>query len=154
MLDTKDYEILSLLQDNARITASEVAADVRLSVPAAAERIRKLTEAGLIKEFTVILDHKRLGFDLTAYITVVSSSSDHYEDVINCAKDSPAVLECHSVTGEGSHLLKVRVANSSALESLLRDIQLWPGVARTQTMVVLSTYKEGIRLDLHNKIQQ
>ncbi len=154
MLDSKDYEILSLLQDNARITASEVASDVRLSVPAAAERIKKLTEAGLIKEFTVILDHKKLGYDLTAYITVVSSSSDHYEEVINCAKDSPAVLECHSVTGDGSHLLKVRVENSSALENLLRDIQLWPGVARTQTMVVLSTYKEGVKLELQGKARQ
>jgi Lrp/AsnC family leucine-responsive transcriptional regulator len=57
-------------------------------------------------------------------------------------------MECHSVTGDGSHLLKVRVKNSTALEKLLRDIQSWPGVIRTHTSVVMSTYKEGFELDL------
>lgn len=148
MPDNKDREILGLLQVNSRTTASEVAVVVGLSVPAVAERIRKLTEAGYIRSFTVLLDHKRLGLDLTAFILVVSSSSDHYEDVVKCADAEPAVMECHSITGEGSHLLKVRVANSSALEQLLREIQLWPGVARTHTMVVLSTYKESTQLAL------
>lgn len=152
MLDNKDFEIMILMQANARITASEIAADVGLSVPAAAERIKKLHDSGYIRQFTAILDHQRLGFDLTAYITVVSSSSDHYDEVIGCARQTPTVLECHSVTGEGSHLLKVRVRNSAALETLLHDIQLWPGVARTHTMVVLSTYKEGLQLNLSDGI--
>ncbi len=148
MVDKTDYTIMALLQDNSRATASVIADIVNLSVPAVTDRIKKLTEAGYIQEFTAVLDHKKLGFDLTAYITVVSASSDHYEEVINCAKESPAVLECHSVTGSGSHLLKVRVNNSTALEVLLHDIQLWPGVARTQTMVVLSSYKEILKLDV------
>ncbi|NQU28188.1 MAG: Lrp/AsnC family transcriptional regulator [Candidatus Marinimicrobia bacterium] len=148
MIDNKDREIMSLLQENSRATASEIAKVVGLSIPAITERIKKLSDARYIRQFTAILDHKALGFDLTAYITVVSASSDHYDEVIQCAKDSSAVLECHSVTGGGSHLLKIRVKNSTELETLLHDIQLWPGVARTQTMVVLSTYKEGVRLDL------
>ena len=142
---------MSLLQENSRATASEIATVVGLSIPAIAERIKKLSEAQYIRQFTAVLDHKALGFDLTAYITVVSASSDHYDEVIQCAKDSPAVLECHSVTGGGSHLLKIRVRNSTELEVLLRDIQLWPGVARTQTMVVLSTYKEGLKLELQTE---
>ena len=142
---------MSLLQKNSRATASEIAAVVGLSIPAIAERIKKLSEAQYIRQFTAVLDHKALGFDLTAYITVVSASSDHYDEVIQCAKDSPAVLECHSVTGGGSHLLKIRVKNSTELETLLYDIQLWPGVARTQTMVVLSTYKEGLKLELQTE---
>lgn len=148
MSDTKDIEILGLLQDNARMTASEIAGQVGLSVPAISERIKKLTEAGYIKHFTAQLNPRKMGFDLTAYITVVSSSSDHYDEVIQCTQDNFAVLECHSVTGDGSHLLKVRVPNSAGLEALLHDIQLWPGVARTHTMVVLSTYKEGMLLNL------
>lgn len=142
---------MTLLQENSRATASEIATVVGLSIPAIAERIKKLSEAQYIRQFTAVLDHKALGFDLTAYITVVSASSDHYDEVIQCAKDSPAVLECHSVTGGGSHLLKIRVRNSTELEVLLHDIQLWPGVARTQTMVVLSTYKEGLKLELQTE---
>jgi len=89
-----------------------------------------------------------LGFDLAAFIAVVSASSDHFEDIIQNATSHPAVLECHSVTGDGSHMLKVRVKNSTVLERLLREIQSWPGVIRTHTSVIMSTYKEGYVLDL------
>ncbi|MDP6684665.1 MAG: Lrp/AsnC family transcriptional regulator [Candidatus Marinimicrobia bacterium] len=148
MLDDTDLTILTILQKNARITASEVADLVGMSVPAAAERIKKLSDSGIIKKFTVKLAEKELGFDLCAFIAVVSSSSEHYEDIIESAISNPSVMECHSVTGDGSHLLKVRVKNSTALEKLLRDIQSWPGVIRTHTSVVMSTYKEGFELDL------
>ena len=62
-----------------------------------------------------------------------------------------SVLECHSVTGEGSQLMKIRVQNSSKLESLLKEIQGWPGVVRTHTWVVLSTFKESIKLNIEMK---
>jgi Lrp/AsnC family leucine-responsive transcriptional regulator len=148
MVDDKDLQILTILQKNSRVTASEVAESVGMSVPAAAERIKKLSDSGIIKKFTVKLAEKELGFDLCAFIAVVSSSSEHYEDIIESAISNPSVMECHSVTGDGSHLLKVRVKNSTALEKLLRDIQSWPGVIRTHTSVVMSTYKEGFELDL------
>lgn len=148
MFDDKDYQILSTLQENSRTTASEIADSVGMSVPAVAERIKKLTENGAVESFTAKLNAKGLGFDLAAYIAVVSSSSDHYEEIIQKAVNDAAILECHSVTGDGSHMLKVRVRNSSELEKLLREIQSWPGVMRTHTSVIMSTYKEGFTLDL------
>jgi len=57
-------------------------------------------------------------------------------------------MECHSITGSGSHILKIRVKNSQALEDLLYKIQNWPGVSRTQSSVVLSSYKESTDIDL------
>jgi Lrp/AsnC family leucine-responsive transcriptional regulator len=122
-----------------------------MSVPAVTERIKKLTEAKIVQKFAVKLSAKELGFDLCAFIAVVSSSSEQYEVIIQKSINNTAVLECHSVTGDGSHLLKVRVRNSTELEKLLRDIQSWPGVMRTQTSVVMSTYKEGFELDLVEK---
>lgn len=148
MFDQKDYQILSTLQQNSRTTASEIAERVEMSVPAVTERIKKLTDHGTVESFTAKLNAKELGFDLAAYIAVVSSSSDHYEEIIQNAINNTAVLECHSVTGDGSHMLKVRVRNSSELEKLLRDIQSWPGVIRTHTSVIMSTYKESFQLDL------
>jgi len=148
MLDNTDFQILGFLQKNSRITASEIADSVGLSVPAAAERIKKLADTKIIERFTAKLAEKELGFDLCAFIAVVSSSSEHYEDIISHAITNSAVMECHSVTGDGSHLLKVRVRNSTELEKLLRDIQAWPGVIRTHTSVVMSTYKEGFDLDI------
>ncbi len=151
MIDAKDLSILSILQENSRTTASEIADSVSMSVPAVTERIKKLTESDIIQKFSVKLNAKALGFDLSAFIAVVSSSSDQYEDIIQKSMNDNAVLECHSVTGDGSHLLKVRVRNSTELEKLLRDIQSWPGVMRTQTSVVMSTYKDGLELELVEK---
>ncbi len=148
MLDKINIETLNLLQKNARITASEIASEVGLSVPAAAERVKKLDESKLITGFYTKLDAKELGFDLCAFITVVSASSDHYQDIIDEAERNYSILECHSVTGEGSHLLKIRVRNSTELEKLLSKIQSWPGVIRTHTMLVLSTFKETTNIDL------
>ena len=148
MLDNTDFKILEILQKNARTTASEIAEVVGLSVPAAAERIKKLSDAKIIERFTVKLAEKELGFDMCAFISVVNSSSEHYEEIISNALTNPAIMECHSVTGDGSHLLKVRVRSSTELEKLLRDIQAWTGVIRTHTSVVMSTYKEGFDLDI------
>ncbi len=141
-LDKTDHQIINLLQHNSRMTASEIASDVALSIPAVTERIKKLIEFGYIENFTVKMNAKKLGYDLTAFINVDSSSSDHYEDIVSASKVHPSILECHSVTGEGSHLLKIRVKNSTELEKLLSEIQQWPGVIRTHTMLVLSTFKE------------
>ena len=147
-MDEKDKLILSLLQKDGRMTASEIAEKVDLSVPAVTERIRKLTEGGVLKDFRAVLDAKKVGYDVTAYILLDMSSSNSYGDMVQYAQDNDEVLECHSITGEGSHILKVRTHDTSSLESLLRNIQSWPGVIRTHTMIVMSTFKEATYLQL------
>ena len=147
-MDDKDKLILSLLQKNGRMTASEIAGEVDLSVPAVTERIRKLTEGGVLKDFRAVLDAKKVDYDVTAYILLDMSSSSSYGDMVQYAQDNDEVLECHSITGEGSHILKVRTHDTSSLESLLRNIQSWPGVIRTHTMIVMSTFKEATYLQL------
>ena len=147
-MDDKDKLILSLLQKDGRMTASEMAEKVDLSVPAVTERIRKLTEGGVLKEFRAVLEAKKVDYDVTAYILLDMSSSNSYGDMVQYAQDNDEVLECHSITGEGSHILKVRTHDTSSLESLLRNIQSWPGVIRTHTMIVMSTFKEATSLKL------
>ena len=147
-MDNKDKLILSLLQKDGRMTASEMAEKVDLSVPAVTERIRKLTEGGVLKEFRAVLEAKKVDYDVTAYILLDMSSSNSYGDMVQYAQDNDEVLECHSITGEGSHILKVRTHDTSSLESLLRNIQSWPGVIRTHTMIVMSTFKEATYLQL------
>ena len=147
-MDEKDKLILSLLQKDGRMTASEMAEKVDLSVPAVTERIRKLTEGSVLKEFRAVVNAKKVGYDVTAYILLDMSSSDSYGNMVDHAQDNDEVLECHSITGEGSHILKVRTHDTSSLESLLRDIQSWPGVIRTHTMIVMSTFKEATSLKL------
>ena len=149
MLDNIDIEILKILQKDGRSSASDIAKSLDLSVPAISERIKKLTEKGIIERFSAILNHKKAGLDLTAYVFIVSEHSDHYDKFVDNANKCEAVMECHSITGSGSHILKVRVKNSQALEDLLYDIQNWPGVSRTQSNLVLSSYKEETSIDLN-----
>jgi len=141
-MDEKDKEILNILQENGRMTASEISDRIDLSIPTVAERIRKLTEYGFLQEFRAIAGAKKVGYDVTAYILLDMSSASDYDDVVKRSKKNSEVLECHSITGEGSHILKIRTKNTSSLELLLRDIQSWPGVRRTRTMIVMSTIKE------------
>ena len=149
MINKIDIQILELLQNDGRTSASDIAKAVELSVPAVGERIKKLSDKNLIKKHTTILGHKEAGLDLTAYVFIVSEHSDHYDKFVKKTNDCKAVMECHSITGGGSHILKVRVKNSQALEDLLYEIQNWPGVSRTQSNVVLSTYKESTEIDLN-----
>ena len=142
MLDQIDKRLIERLQVDGRQTTSELAHDVGMSVPAVAERVRKLHESGVIRRFTADVDPKKIGMDVGAYITLISESSAHYDEVIKRAQAQPEVLEIMSVTGEGSHMLLVRTENTSTLENLLEQIQSWPGVTRTETRIILSHYKE------------
>ena len=146
-MDKVDIQILEILQEDARASASDISKKVQLSIPSVGDRIRKLNDK-IITKYAAILNHKEANLDLTAFIFIVSEHSDHYDDFIQKTKESKAVLECHSVTGRGSHMLKIRVENSQAFEDLLYEIQNWPGVCRTRSNVVLSTYKETAEINL------
>ena len=146
-MDRIDIKILEILQKDARSSASDISKKVKLSVPSVSDRIRKLNYS-MIKNYAAILNHKEADLDLTAFIFIVSEHSDHYDEFINKTKKTKEVLECHSITGRGSHILKIRVKNSQAFEDLLYEIQNWPGVSRTQSNVVLSTYKETTEISL------
>lgn len=141
-MDAIDVRLVSLLQRAARLTQSELAAEVGLSAPAVAERIRKLEERGVIRGYSAVVDPRALGLGVTAFIAVVIGGSRHYPALAQRVADAGEVVECHSVTGSGSHLLKVRTATTGTLERLLAEIQSWPGVQSTTTSVVLSTMKE------------
>lgn len=148
-MDITDIKILEILQKDGRSSASDIAKQVNLSIPSVSDRIKKLNEK-VIKNYAAVLDHKKANLDLTAFIFIVSEHSDHYDQFVKKTNETKEVLECHSVTGRGSHILKIRVENSQAFEDLLYEIQNWPGVSRTQSNVVLSTYKETVEIDLNS----
>ncbi len=147
-LDEIDLKILKLLQENGRIKRNEIAQATGLSVPSVSERMKKLEDAGIIKGYTAILDSKKLGKDITAFVFVSIDSSKNYPLFIERVMDVDEILECHSITGEGSHLLKVKTENTSTLEKLLARIQSWPGVTGTRTNIVLSTIKETTKIKI------
>ena len=150
MLDDIDIKILEILQKQGRTRRNDLAEHVGLSLPAASERLRKLEESGIISGYFAKLDHKRLGKDITAFITATVDSSKHFSSFVDHLNNSDEILECHAITGEGTHMLKVRTENTASLEKLLAKIQSWQGVVKTTTSVVLSTAKETLRIKIHN----
>jgi len=149
-LDEIDVKILGLLQLNSRVKRSELADKTGLSIPSVTDRMHKLENNGYIESYQTKLNRKMLGRDITAFIFVVSDSSKNYKDFISHALQTPEVLECHSITGDGSHVLKIQTANTSTLEKLLSKIQSWKGVQSTRTSIVLSSHKENFQVDLKN----
>jgi Lrp/AsnC family leucine-responsive transcriptional regulator len=141
-IDEIDVKILKLLQAQGRIKRNRIAEEVGLSVPSVSERMRKLEERGVIAGYRAVVDHKRLHFDITAFIRVMVDGSEHYPGFVERAAALDEVQEVHSITGEGSHILKVRTRNTTTLEELLSKIQAWPGIHGTSTSIVLSTFKE------------
>ena len=89
-----------------------------------------------------MVSHEALGYDLTAFIRVSVDGSSNYAEFVRRAVELPEVQECHSITGDGSHLLKIRTLNTASLERLLSTLQGWPGVKSTDTSIVLSSFKE------------
>ena len=122
-------------------SASNIANEIVISIPTVTDRIKKLQDSGIIKGIHAVLDPKPLGLDVAAIITLISESSLYYKEVTKEAEKAPEVLQCLSTTGKGSHMLFVVTHNSSTLEELLRKIQSWSGVIRTETQIILSDYK-------------
>ena len=150
-IDDKDIMIINELTLNARESASNIADSIGMSVPAVTERIKKLQDSGVIESFSINLNHNKIGMDVSAFITIISESSEFFEEVVNKANANLSVLNCYTTTGSGSHILYVRTKNTDSLEKLLREIQSWPGVKRTETQLVLSSYKNKNSLTLLNK---
>lgn len=148
MLDDLDIQILKTLQVNGRTKRNELAEQVGLSVPSVSERLKKLEDNKIIEGYYAKVNKQAFGLDILAFILVIMDSSKHYKDLIKHVDKHPNILECHSVLGEGSHLLKVLVKNTESLEKVLSEIQTWPGVHGTKTTYVLSTIKETTAINI------
>jgi Lrp/AsnC family transcriptional regulator, leucine-responsive regulatory protein len=152
VLDLIDLKILSILQNSGRSRLADIAEEVELSAPAVMERVKKLEVGGVIKGYQALVDGKKVGKDITAFIGVsIGNQRDINKFAVQMLQHHD-VLECHHVTGDESFILKVKSANTASLEKLLGDIRSVEGVTRTVTKVVLSTAKESQALDLDQSL--
>lgn len=151
-IDEIDIKMLQHLQKDGRSQRNKLADIVHLSVPSVSERMRKLEEKELITEYRAILEPKRFKFDITAFVFVEVDGSDNYPKFVESTIDEPEILECHSITGDGSHILKIRTENTASFEKLLSRIQSWDGVSKSRSNVVLSSFKETTVLPIEKTI--
>lgn len=134
-LDPTDLAILREALVNPRVSMSDLARLVKMSRPAAAERIRKLENDGVIRGWKVDLNPGKLGLPLTCYIRV-KPEQGHLMEVANLARTMPNVVECHSITGEDCFLVKACV---SSVEELEKVVDKFHPYGQTVTSIVTST---------------
>lgn len=148
-LDALDLKILSQLMRQARMTWAELAAQLGLSAPAAADRVRKLEEKGVIQGYRTQIDPDSLGYDLTAFILVTLEHPRDRDGFLAQIHAMAEIQECHHIAGEGDYLLKVRCQGTRGLEQLItHHLKEISGVVQTRTTIVLSTVKETISLPI------
>ena len=154
MLDHIDLRIIAILQSQGRRHLADIAKEVDLSSPAVMERVKKLEAHGVIKGYQAVIDAKKIGKDITAFIGVSVAHQRNIDEFASYMLRQADVLECHHVTGEESFILKVKTANTESLEKLLAEIRSVEGVTRTVTKVVLSSAKESQKFELDDGVPQ
>ena len=142
-MDDTDRAILRALTANGRATASEIGREVNLSVPAAAARIRKLEDAGVILKYTVRLNREKTGKTLLAFV-LVSVRSDCIDAFRASVVLFPNVLECHHIAGEYDYLIKAAARDTVELEEFLSALKKMEGILRSNTIITLATLKEEL----------
>ena len=141
MKQTKRF--FPLLKENRSESASEIAKQVALSVPAVTERIRKLEQGGVIEKYTLRINPCELGYNLLVFVLVKIDTSRNLEAFQDEVRALANVLECHHIAGPSDYLLKVLVKDMQDLETLLScTMKDLPGVAETQTLFCLSMLKK------------
>ncbi|MES9997462.1 winged helix-turn-helix transcriptional regulator [Desulfovibrio aminophilus] len=148
MIDGIDRNILMILQGDGRVSNAEIARRVGMAPSAVLERIRKLERKGVIQGYEALLDPKSLGQRLTAFTTVHVNEAVGSTETGGRLAQVPGVLEVHYTAGQDSYLVKVRAEDTEALQHILQQFGVIPGVRDTRTTIVLATVKESRQLPL------
>ena len=136
IMDHIDREILQILQHNARASLKMIAEKTFLSSPAVSARIEKLEKDGIITSYQAQIDPMKLGYHILAFINLNVLPEDK-QKFYHYAEEIPNILECSSVTGEFSVIMKVAFASTMQLDSFLGQLQKF---GKTSTQVVFATH--------------
>lgn len=142
-MDQLDRRIIAELRQNGRATYADLGRTVGLSASSVHERVGKLEAAGVITGYHAMVDPGTVGLGVTALVGIQPTDTAADEDVADALAELAEVESCYAVAGNEAFVVKVRVSTVDDLELALGRLRRIPGVARTQTTVVLSTRFEG-----------
>ncbi|MEM6486414.1 MAG: Lrp/AsnC family transcriptional regulator, partial [Pseudomonadota bacterium] len=143
-MDEYDRQILRLIQLDNRKSSASIGQEIGLSVSAVNERVRRLNTSGIVQANRAVIDPSMIGLSLCAYLFVdLDTRCDDEDAFVSGAVELPEVQEIHHITGGHNYLLKVRVADTLGLQTLLSEkLKRLPGLLRTESTVVLQSFKE------------
>lgn len=150
-LDKLDRRILKVLQQQGRISMTELAEQVGLSTTPCTERVRRLEREGVIEGYSARVNPKALGLPLLVFVEIklASKSGDIFEAFRREALKLPQILDCHLVSGDFDYLIKARIPDMSQYRELLGDILLkLPQAEESRSYIVMEEVKETLELPI------
>lgn len=132
-MDAVDYEILKILQDNARISITDLSKQINLSRPSVSERLAKLMESGVIEKFTTLLSVNKLSQNVVFYMEI-SDLKVTSDEIVKKLKSNPFITEIHCVTGKTNYICKACMPSVEEMNLLLSELTK---VCHVVTSVVL-----------------
>lgn len=145
VLSETDVKILQALLEDARFSSRQIAKKVGVSVGTVLSRIKKMEDDGLIKGYSVIMNHEKLGYELTVVMEITVSKGRLIEMENEIAK-IPNVCSVYDVTGLTDALIIAKFRTREELGKFTKRLLALPYIERTNTHVVLTTVKEDFRL--------
>ncbi|RLI08505.1 AsnC family transcriptional regulator [Candidatus Bathyarchaeota archaeon] len=144
-VDELDRRILALLLEDGRVSCREIARELGISTSTASKRLKRLESSGLIRGYTALLDHEKLGYEITV-ITAVTVSGGRLIEVEREIAKLPGVCAVYDVTGPVDVMVVAKFRSRRDLSKFTKTLLAMPNVERTCTYVVLTTIKEDFRL--------
>ena len=146
-LDKIDQKILNLLQDDATLSAADIAQQVNLSQPPCWRRIKRLQDEGVIKHTTAILDASKLGLNLVIYAEVKLIANGELAAFERAVQDIEEITECYVMLGDVDFLLRIDTTDIAGYERLYRNqLSKIPGVQAFNTNVAMTAVKRSTKL--------
>jgi Lrp/AsnC family leucine-responsive transcriptional regulator len=150
-LDLFDRKIIASLQEDARMPVAQVAERTALSATPVSRRIKRLEDDGVILGYAPVLDPRKLGFELEAYVLI--NLNAHIDENINrfeqAIRDNPYVIACHAVTGDMDYIVHIIARDVEHLSQItLKTLVRIPGVRDVKSSIVLEAIKEPRALPL------
>ena len=144
-LDKKDLAILQLLQENARITVKEISEKVHLSTTPVHERIKRMEETGVIKQYATLVDHTKVkkGLMVICYVSLKEHSKNAGDKFIKTIKEMNEVIECYNISGEFDFMLKVVAEDMDAYYDFhVNKLSQVENMGHVQSVFVMGVIKE------------
>jgi Lrp/AsnC family leucine-responsive transcriptional regulator len=145
-LDSIDMRILSILQEDGKISNLDLSTKVGLSPAPTLERVKKMERAGIIKGYHAVLDQQKLGLGTETFmqISLAYNRQNAIDNFMEQISKIDEVTECYQITGASDFILRILVRDVSAYEQLVREkLSRIPEITNMQTMVILSTLKKA-----------
>lgn len=148
-LDSKDLEILRLLQENARITVKEISAKIHLSTTPIHERIKRMEEVGVIKQYATLVDYAKVkkGLMVICYVSLKQHSKNAGDKFIKTINDLQEVIECYNISGEFDFMLKVVAEDMNAYYDFhVNRLSQIENIGNVQSVFVMGIIKQTHRV--------